>query len=56
MDLDFFPNIGGIKHVDRASSPVTVKFLKGGVNSKTVTIKITGPKGIKSSFYFYGKE
>lgn len=58
IDYDFFPKIGGIKHIDRASTPVSVKFIKGDVNSRSITIQIrtkSGHRGIDSHFYFYAK-
>lgn len=47
--------IYGIKHMDYKSHPVSVRFLKGDIGSRNITIQIESQRnhGINSTFIFY---
>lgn len=50
--------IRGIESVDFALKPSEIKILRGGVNSKSVTIAVTSQKGVcmGSTIHFYGEK
>ncbi|XP_055306309.1 uncharacterized protein LOC129570644 [Sitodiplosis mosellana] len=47
--------IFGIQHFDFKSHPVSVRFLKGGIGQRNVTLQIDSQRGhgINSTFIFY---
>ncbi|XP_031636684.1 uncharacterized protein LOC116349416 [Contarinia nasturtii] len=49
--------IAGIRHLDKKSHPVQIRFLKGGIGYNNVSIEITSQRGhgINSEFTFYAR-